>query len=446
MHFERLAIEAGDQTFTLAFHDRLTVIAGVGRIEREGLMNELIGALSSGRSGVHLEVRSDAGDRYAIFRPAKGNHRVVDVDRAEDVTHRFTDAQGRVNLLERSGLTVQQAKRQMCVTPNDLRSKSKDDELITALAYVEPSRLWDVARKVKEREAALNEAAEALGSRPEDAGTFEEIERRHQEFEAAQLETERVRHLSFLAATSAAMLSIPALVFVGTWLCAALLVAAMGVGAYSARFWLRMQAARRREEEALRAAGAHSYLAFQINRVNGLLANDHHRRQLMRAAADHRAAMAEWRLLAEDVSVEWALEHRREIEQAHTRLRNAVGPRNPMALTLSPAEFTAAEVGRLLREHLDRARTMGAGGESFPVFLDDAFLEVPQSSKPELLELLVKASAEQQLVYLTDDEDVASWARAEALTGNIAIVEPAASGAAARKTEGAKQRSRHVAA
>ena len=32
MHFERLAIEAGDDTFTLDFHERLTVIAGMGQL------------------------------------------------------------------------------------------------------------------------------------------------------------------------------------------------------------------------------------------------------------------------------------------------------------------------------------------------------------------------------------------------------------------------------
>ena len=44
--------------------------------------------------------------------------------------------------------------------------------------------------------------------------------------------------------------------------------------------------------------------------------------------------------------------------------------------------------------------------------------------KPELLELLMKASADQQVIYLTQDEDVASWARVEALTGAMSVVEP----------------------
>ena len=39
-------------------------------------VGRLLGALGRGRSGVHLEIQSDAGARYAIFRPAGARHRV----------------------------------------------------------------------------------------------------------------------------------------------------------------------------------------------------------------------------------------------------------------------------------------------------------------------------------------------------------------------------------
>jgi hypothetical protein len=41
-------------------------------------------------------------------------------------------------------------------------------------------------------------------------------------------------------------------------------------------------------------------------------------------------------------------------------------------------------------------------------------------------------------VYLTDDEDVASWARLEALTGALSIVEPAAEPSGVDRTARAK--------
>ncbi|MCX7622107.1 MAG: hypothetical protein N2037_14895, partial [Acidimicrobiales bacterium] len=94
MHFERLVVEAGRSAFGLSLHPGLTVISGVGPLEREGLVNDLVGALGPGRPGVHLELVADRGRRLAVFRPAGALPRVVDVDRAVDVTSSFTDGQG----------------------------------------------------------------------------------------------------------------------------------------------------------------------------------------------------------------------------------------------------------------------------------------------------------------------------------------------------------------
>jgi hypothetical protein len=450
VHFERLAIEAGDTTFTLDFHERLTVIAGVGSLERDGLVNELVGALSTGRSGVHLELASDAGARYAIFRPVGAAHRVVDIDRAEDVTRTFTDANGRVNILQRAGLTEQSAKRAMRIASADLASESTREHYVRALAHIDPARLWDVAQKVKDREQRLNDAADAVGSSPEDAELYRTIEARHHEFEAAQAQVERVRQITFLVALAATMLVIPGAIFLGPLVTAPLVLAAVGMGLYSASFWRKLAVARRREEEALRKAGANSYLNFQINRVNGLLSDDHHRRELMQAAEEHRAALIEWQVLAGDVPIEWAMEHRREIADAHHELRATLGVGNAMGVTLRPVDETFAEVAETLRERLAATKTLGAGGESFPTLLDEPIVEAEPATKAEVLEFLVAASASQQIIYLTNDEDVASWARVEALTGQLAIIEPGGAGAVDGSATGddddIPRRSRHVAA
>ena len=78
----------------------------------------------------------------------------------------------------------------------------------------------------------------------------------------------------------------------------------------------------------------------------------------------------------------------------------------------------------MLVARLAELRRLGGGGESCPLLLDDPFAELDRSAKPALLELLSHASGSPQLVYLTDDEDVASWARLEALTGALSIIEP----------------------
>ncbi len=190
MQFERLVIEAGDHTFTLAFGDTLTVIAGVGELEREGLLTELVAAMGPGREGVHLQVCSDAGNRFTVFRPIGGATRVIDLDTSRDVTASFA-ADGTVDLLGRAGFDQRTARRHMRVTAADLGTRARDDHRVASLARLDQYRLWDVARKVLEREERLAQEAADVGSTLEDAETVGEIERRHREFEAAEAEVRR---------------------------------------------------------------------------------------------------------------------------------------------------------------------------------------------------------------------------------------------------------------
>jgi hypothetical protein len=446
VHFERLVIESGQATFALDLHSHVTVVAGVGRLERDGLINELVAALGAGHQGVHLELASDAGTRYTIYRPVGGRHRVVDIDHEQDVTDAFVGPSGAVNLLERAGLDERQARQQMRVVEADLATTSTQEEYILTLAHVDQGRLWDVAWKVKDREDRLNQVAEAAGTTAHDAEAYQEVDRRHREFEEAQEQHERVRHVWFMVGGITAISVVPAAMIAGGIVAIPLMVAAVVTTIASMVFWNRLEAARKREQAALNQAGAHSYLNFQINRVNELVSIDQHRVDLMQSADYHRAALVEWKLLAGDVPVDWAIAHRREVRQAAARLRNTIGGvRNPMALTMSETEETTADVGHALLARLDEMRLLGAGGETFPVFLDDPFANLPSETKPGLLELLVTASRAQQIIYLTEDPDVAEWARLEALTGDLAIVEPG-SGSRPGGDDNTPKRSRHVAA
>jgi len=233
-----------------------------------------------------------------------------------------------------------------------------------------------------------------------------------------------VRYLSFVLGAGSALVGVLAAVLWGTLASLPFLALAIGATVASIFFWQRVERARRQEDEALRSAGTNSYLSFQINRVNGLLTSDHARRQMMRAAEEHRAALAEWRVLVGDIPVSWALDHATEIRQQAAQLRDTVGVRNPMAMVMSRDEETAAELAHGLLQRLVQLRTLGSRNESFPLLLDDALAAVDPDVKPELLELLMKASAHQQVIYLTEDPDVAEWARVEALTGTMSIVEP----------------------
>ncbi len=84
-----------------------------------------------------------------------------------------------------------------------------------------------------------------------------------------------------------------------------------------------VERAAKAEERALAEAGANSYLGFQLQRVNGLLANDKSRKALMDVAGARRLALGDWQQLAGDIPVDWALANREEIE-ASARLRREV--------------------------------------------------------------------------------------------------------------------------
>jgi hypothetical protein len=424
VRFERLTIQSGDHAFALPFHPRLTVIGGVGPLEREGLINELVGALGSGRSGVHLEVRSDAGTRYEIHRSGAGSDRVLELETGRDVTGQFTDPDGTVSVLQRAGLSPRQAKGVMRLGEADLTTRSEREDRILQLARIDQDRLWEVATKVKERAAEVATGAAEAGD-PEDVAVYAEIERRHAIFEEAQAAHDKVRRVALLVGANAAVLAFLLAASARPLFAVPLLGLAAAMTAHSAQSWRRMTLAGREEEEALESAGSRSYLGFQVQRVNGLLADDHHRRRMMKAAEYHRAALAEWHLLASEVPVDWALENRKDIRQAAARLGAALGSRSPMGRTLRPVKSSAPELSQALQRRLDSLDHLGAGGESFPLFVDDAFRSVDAEARTSLLEHLVGASARQQIVLLTEDEEITAWARLEALSDHLAIIEPA---------------------
>jgi hypothetical protein len=424
VRYERLVIEADENTFTLELHPRLTVIAGVGRLEREGLTSELVGALGSTRAGVHAEIVADNGARFAVFRPVGSRHRVVSIDSASDVSDRFRNAAGEIDLLARAGLDSRAAKRRLRLTPTDLVASSHSDQVIRRLAQIEPTDLWSAAERVRITEDHLQAEAEAVGTQPEDAEVVQRIEDRHHAFVTAQSRHERYRKLSFFAGAIAAIAAVPMSLLAGEVAAAPLLIVAAVITGMSFLEYKRMDQAQADEADALKAAGAQSYLGFHLQRVNGLLASDQHRKRLMQAAEEHRESVAAWRKVAGDVEVAWALEHRDAIDAA-SRLRRQISVTDD-AGEITVVEDEGGDLAQALLRRLADVRAIGPGGESFPLILDDPLRELTAGQKPALLELLVRASSGQQLVYLTEDDAVAAWARLEALTGELAVLEPTA--------------------
>lgn len=421
MHFERLVIENDDRSIAFDLHPRLTVIAGLGQLERDALVGELVGALGSARPGVHLELTADDGHRFAVFRPGGATHRVVDVDAKVDVTAQFTDAAGRIDLLARAGLDQRSARRIMRFGAQELAETTERDALIAQLARVDQQELWVAAESLRGAEQRLEEEARAIGAGIEDAEVIERIEERHAAFERSQEQNESVRRATFLTSGVAALASIPLARAAGVLAVAALALIAVVAVAVSVVYWRRTESARAAEEEALAEAGAQSYLGFHLQRVNSLLSSDVGRQRLLRASEEHREASQRWHVLAGDVDVDWAVSNRSAIATA-AKVRAEV---RPFADPTDPSRHDdTAAVANAVVARLDQLRRLGPGGESFPALLDEPFGQLDTGALPAVLELLVRSSAHQQVLLLTDSEAVADWARVEAMAGGVGVIEP----------------------
>jgi hypothetical protein len=416
----RMVIEAGGHTIALDLHPRLTVITGLGEVERESLAGELLSALGPSRPGVHIEVVTDDERHLAVFRPTRGPARLVDVAAASDITP--DDAQGGVDLYAQHGLDVIAARRVLKVTHADLDTQARADTVVQRLADVDQTALWAAAARVRVTDEALQAESLAAGTAPEDAEIIDRIEKRHAQVETALDALNRSRRLARIVTAVGVVGCVPATLVKPVM---ALPLVAITVLTLAAAFWYRSRAerARRAEQDALDAAGAESYLGFHVRRIDGLVSSDQARRRLLAAAADHRAAAALWFDLAGDVSVDWALEHHAEIAVG-ARLRADVRNLGVMSSSAPGDDDLASDLAHALLTRLARARTLGDLGETFPLVIDEPFTGLDPGLKAPLLELLSRSAGSPQVILLTAEEEVASWARLEALTGGLSVLEP----------------------
>ena len=228
VHFERLVIEAGDDTFSLDLHHRMTVIAGVGQPRTRGAdhrADRRARARALGRPP-RDRVRRRRALRHLPpgRRPPPGRrHRRRPADVTDAVHDRRPPRRARAG---RASTAAAPAASCAC-SPTTWSPARGSRSTSLALARIDQGRLWDVADQVKERERRLAETAQAAGSDAEDAVMFEEIERRHRAFEQAQEAHERVRYLSFLVGAGAALVGVCAAVLYGFWLAVPFLMLAI---------------------------------------------------------------------------------------------------------------------------------------------------------------------------------------------------------------------------
>ena len=386
MRLRRLVFDLGDgEALALDLHPRVTVVAGMHPDEQAALADELIGAMAGTRPGVSCEVEGLAPGKVP-------------------------------SLLARLELASPENARVARFCAADGIGDHDEDAAITTLASVDQRRLWAAADAVSWAEAKVATEADASEG---DRAAVQRVEASHAAREAAAERFESIRKVAFYVSGFCGLVALPAVLRVGAPGLAFVAIAMLGALASFAA-WRKLVQAQRAEQEALEAAGAESYLGFNLQQHGDM--PDEDRLRLMTAGDARREALASWQRLAGDVDVSWALHHREEIEAAAAlRYRiDTVGAFGSSELAVDDPEDD--EVIHALLRRMAEARTFR--GEGVPLVLVEPFTGVGAQVKPFVLELLSRANGNPQLIVLTGDEEVASWARLEQLTGDVAVIAP----------------------
>ncbi len=263
MRIERIELETADQRVEMSFHPSLTVVTGLGRLEREALATEILGALGAGRPGLSVDVVADNGRRVSVTRPVDGSPPLV-IDRSanDDLTDRFT-ANGSV------------------------------DVLATLVERFEHDPTLHVATEIEHAHAERDLAAD-------------------------RLETARSR--SFIGSAALTLIAFFVALITHPVIAVPFLAAACWLAYESWQAFQEFQQAQQAEDEILAKAGVGSYLNYQLRKVDELTNNGDLRARSLELGERHRRAMSEWEdMVGAGVTLEWAAARRAEITEAATR-------------------------------------------------------------------------------------------------------------------------------
>lgn len=136
-------------------------------------------------------------------------------------------------------------------------------------------------------------------------------------------------------------------------------------------------------------------------------------------------AHGKWAELTDNLDIQWAMEHRGEIDAA-AQLRQHIGALR--SLSSSVPDLSDEDAIALAHGIASRVGYPGQHEVTMPLILDEPFVNLEPAVIPLLLELLPGLVGDLQVMLLTNDDAIASWARLEALAGELALVEPALAG------------------
>ncbi len=415
MKFQRLVLEDGTASKFVDLHPRLTVIAGLDAADRRVLLTEIRGSLGAHRDGVHLEMVTDSGVALAAFRSADG-HRMIDIDNTTDVTNNFLDPAGRLNPAFGLGLRDEG----LVIDAASLAARNDDDRTFDLLTGADQEELWGILDRIDETGRAMSEAeAEHLAMAADN--TNDELNAEvYDNYFASSEDLPAINKIATIAGGAgligAAVLFFGSISAIGAAVLAVVCLAVVGFYGYPL---LRQALAERAANKALANAGIDNFFNFQLQQVDGMLAQDNYRKKLREATAGHETALADWQALAGELDPQFAIDRRSAITTA-AALRAADPDDDPTTGFLHP---TTPLMLRCIGE-------VDAEAERVPRVLDAPFSTLDETTRRTLLDALFAASEHRQVVLLAASDDVTGWVLqhidgdASVLPGFMSVEEP----------------------
>lgn len=405
VRIERLELETQSETVELTLHPLLTVVTGLGRLEREALSGEILGALGAGRPGLSLDMVGPDGKFISVSRPLDGAPSVTDSFDGTDLTAQYQRGSG-IDLLGSLGLDKGQARTLLRMGRHDVRPPEGKWQIIERLAELDQGELWSTATEI----ARLSVELEQLGAEvTEQRGPVAEIETAHETVELAADALADIRRDVTAATVGSALAAVVVALLFGFLLATPLVLGAAGGLGFLVWRRSQLQAALTTEEAALSTFGVGTYLDYQMEQVEEMTDNTSRSRRLELMDAKTNAE-SDWRALTGDgISLAWAVDHRPEIlrlaeqakvEEASTDAVPDVLPR------MDDANLGAFDA---LKQRLGQLTVLFPDGMIF--LLDDPLADLEDFELTAALTLIDDALDQHQLILMSDDPRIVGWAR-----------------------------------
>jgi hypothetical protein len=428
------------------------------------LIGALVGSLSTSGDGIHVEISLDDGTYLVAFRPYGAAHRMIDAGTSEEVTGRFARLPSGVDVLApwrsaRGALdttaattadttadtTVQTAvatshgtagdgpaatarvplgtalDRGLVVASDDLLHGDPTEQWVARLAQVEPQELLRAARDEVDAEGDLRRATAVARATPEDAATVTQLEDARADAGEAERRHNRFRVITLVAGSTLPVGAVVGLNTLGVAGAVGLIGATLALTTGCLAYERKLAHALEHENEVVAASGGASYEDVHERLKDSPLVDVEVRSTLLAAAERYRTAAVTWQQLAGNIPAPWVLAQGERIRRT-AELRAAVAPAGPTHPSPLPPEPRSAALIAGLTSRVADNRALGGGDESLPLFLDEPLLGLEWSEKAPVLEFLGRLATHHQLVLVSADEEVLSWARLEAMAGTIGAI------------------------